>query len=279
MIPARVALALQVDGWTLRSDIIWHKPNPMPESITDRPTKAHEYIFLFSKQARYFYDTEAMKEPNATTSTEWGETDNRSHGNSEESKKNGKGFYRVGSVTNGRNRRSVWDITPQPYSGAHFATWPEALVDIMIRAGTSEKGACGECGKQWERIVEKKTRGHDWNKNNRNGGARMEKGQSLSEAMPKDYEVKTLGWQPPCSCNASLVPATILDPFCGSGTTGVVAQRLGRSFIGLDLSYLYLHEQARRRIADALRDTGETHTLDAGNGKLTQPSIFATMSP
>ena len=140
-IPWRVALALQTDGWILRQDIIWHKPNPMPESVRDRCTKAHEYIFLMSKSERYFFDSEAMKEP------------------VQSDKGNGKTFRGGGSYTGGnsfnnhatkqreshgnvpnedgtRNRRSVWTVAARPYSGAHFATYPPELIEPCILAGS-----------------------------------------------------------------------------------------------------------------------------------------------
>lgn len=128
-IPWRVAFALQGDGWYLRSDIVWAKPNPMPESITDRPTKAHEYVFLLSKSPRYFYDAEAIKEPAVTT--EWpgigpqhGATRNRNEA------------YEEMDVHATRNARSVWTISTKPYSGAHFAVFPPELPERCIKAGT-----------------------------------------------------------------------------------------------------------------------------------------------
>jgi DNA modification methylase len=138
-IPWRVAFALQADGWYLRQDIIWHKPNPMPESVTDRCTKAHEYVFLLSKSARYWYDAEAIKEPAVTDDrprTTWAERKA-----SEPSRRGDPGAS--GHVTTtgtmasreGRNRRSVWTIATQPYKGAHFATFPPALVEPCILAG------------------------------------------------------------------------------------------------------------------------------------------------
>ena len=144
-IPWRVAYALQADGWYLRSDIIWHKPNPMPEPVTDRPTKAHEYLFLLSKRPRYFYDSDAIREEE-----------------------------------DGPNRRSVWTITTRPYSAAHFATFPPDLPERCIKAGT----------------------------------------------RPGDL---------------------VLDPFSGAGTTGMVARRLQRSYIGAEQSEEYA-EMSRRRI-------------------------------
>ena len=148
-IPWRVAFALQADGWYLRSDIIWHKPNPMPESVTDRPTKAHEYVFLLTKSARYYYDAAAIAEP---------------------------------SIDDTRNARTVWSITTQPYKGAHFATMPPELARRCIFAG-------------------------------------------------------------------SKTGDTVLDPFGGAGTTGLVADRLGRDAMLIELNPTYA-EMARQRITD-----------------------------
>ena len=138
-IPWRVAFALQADGWYLRQDIIWHKPNPMPESVTDRCTKAHEYIFLLSKSAKYYYDNEAIKEDSAESSKDRLNQDI----------KNQKGSSRVPGKTNGtmnavggekRNKRSVWSIPVASYSEAHFATYPPKLIKPCILAGCPEGG-------------------------------------------------------------------------------------------------------------------------------------------
>jgi site-specific DNA-methyltransferase (adenine-specific) len=134
-IPWRVAFALQADGWYLRQDIIWHKPNPMPESVTDRCTKAHEYVFLLSKSARYYYDAEAVKE----ASIEFDRTPHRARVDPDERK--GESDDRIDGVsqcgvTATRNRRSVWTIATQPYSGAHFATFPPKLIEPCILAGS-----------------------------------------------------------------------------------------------------------------------------------------------
>jgi DNA modification methylase len=148
-IPWRIAFALQSDGWWLRQDIIWHKPNPMPESVTDRCTKAHEYVFLLTKSARYFYDHSQIMEPaqygeqHANKSTSWGT--NRKHPN----KANAANYAFAGdnSTTSkmadgsyGRNKRSVWTIATKPFSGAHFAVMPPDLVEPCILAGCPEGG-------------------------------------------------------------------------------------------------------------------------------------------
>ena len=133
-IPWMLAFALRKDGWYLRQDIIWHKPNPMPESVKDRCTKAHEYIFLLSKSKNYYYDNEAIKEP----AKDWGTRD-RTNGKYHNP---GSGLAPHSGLTKSyatKNKRSVWSVTVKPYKGAHFATYPEDLVEPCILAG-SEKG-------------------------------------------------------------------------------------------------------------------------------------------
>lgn len=210
-IPWRVALALQADGWYLRSDIIWSKPNPMPESVTDRPTKAHEYIFLLAKSERYYYDAEAIKEPQSPDSLPRlmrGVSDNhknvngapgqpphsmnqprkniraRPFGGAGNGKQNAnrRDYFYAGD--NGyRNKRSVWEITLKPYAEAHFATFPPELIRPCILAGCPAGGV-------------------------------------------------------------------VLDPFFGSGTTGQVCVETGRNWLGVELNPKYI-KLAKKRIAGA----------------------------
>ena len=387
-IPWMLAFALRADGWWLRSEIIWFKPNPFPESVTDRPTKAHEQLFLLTKSARYFYDAEAIKEPGVmkpqarltprdfvngkdagrradrrpnyrlreaaeqenamrnkrdvwTIADEspqrygpivgdpddtppaqgkWsGEnpqaasrrmTDNvraaRAAGGAHDNpfsphgrgpvvgdpdfstgSKHGRGMTPrhtpyttscdqsgLDSVERGagRNKRSVWEIATQPWPQAHFATFPEKLVEPCILAGTSERGCCPQCGAPWRRPTFRACKecgepiptqadecgncGHvnDWKKG-RVVSAEMlatdfhTPGRSVPR-YPGGFENKTQSgdWQPTCSCGAEVpVPCTVLDCFCGSGSCGVVALRYGRDFIGIELNPQYA-EMARRRI-------------------------------
>jgi len=148
-IPWRVAFALQADGWYLRSDIIWSKPNPMPESVTDRPTKSHEYMFLLSKSARYYYDADAVREPwkpNAYDIKRAAEDHPGYAGKNDDPKwSNGIRGVPVGDPSTGRNIRSVWSIATQPYAGAHFAVFPPKLVEPCIKAGSPEGGVVLDC--------------------------------------------------------------------------------------------------------------------------------------
>jgi DNA modification methylase len=185
-IPWMVAFALRADGWYLRSDIIWHKPNPMPESVTDRPTKSHEYMFLLTKSSKYYYDYEAVLEP-ATGydgrkdtmmkgSKKYADGSHLANGNANSLSVKGRERWRYknlqedGQQPNSmhlkrlqgeeymspvRNKRDVWTVNTKPYKGAHFATFPPDLIEPCILAGTSERGECPNCGKAWVRVVER----------------------------------------------------------------------------------------------------------------------------
>lgn len=349
-IPWRVAIALQRDGWWLRSDIIWSKKNPMPESVTDRPTKAHEYIFLLTKSQKYYYDAEAIREEAVRS----GDTQifggqkalNNIIGENDPRFRNGhEQWGRTHTQLSGRNKRSVWEVTTTPFAEAHFATFPQKLIGPCILAGTSEHGVCAECGKPYERILEKVSK-RDFLKDadkqyrsratehqimpkdqpNRGSvdtpraasatkydtenstagrlptfrqGERMyntkyadeSHGQQLNAFMreqtivaerdesrveaealyPGDIQAqkayinyvhehgqlrktKTIGWKKTCKCETEKVkPAIVLDPFFGAGTTGLVALRSGRNFIGIELNEEYI-KIAEKRLAPFMQN-------------------------
>lgn len=188
-IPWRVAFALQADGWYLRQDIIWHKPNPMPESVTDRCTKAHEYIFLLSKSPRYYFDHEAVKEPSVQDAKVFGRggaigtRGKQGYANASGAQRDNSGGY---GTDGKRNRRSVWTVQTRPFKGAHFATFPPDLIEPCILAGCPEGG-------------------------------------------------------------------TVLDPFGGAGTTGLVATQAGRDAVLCEINPEYV-EMARTRIDAASLD-------------------------
>lgn len=261
-IPWMFAFAARADGWYLRSDIIWHKPNPMPESVTDRPTKAHEYVFMLAKAARYYFDADAVREESATEPHAPGnKADNgrltASMGHVEEPE-------RVWAASGRRNIRTVWSIATAPYPGAHYAVWPERLVEPMIKAATSERGVCPTCGAQWRRVVER-TNGDRLDTMNPSreaiGHERIPRGHSSHQPGWRKLEpdaITTAGWSPSCDCyprgedvpecfEPLVEPATVLDPFAGSGTTGRVAVRLGRRAILCDVSAEYLSEHVPAR--------------------------------
>ncbi len=313
-LPWRVAFALQANGWWLRSDIVWHKPNPMPESVRDRPTRAHEYVFLLAKSGSpiywthrdgygsrvqpapdydedgvnlwrghsYCYDGDALRTPGQEHMGQAG-TFSRSGAVSKHvipGQTVAEHRLRDDRVPAGANKRTVWSIATQPYKGSHFATFPEALCEPPILAGTSELGVCGDCGAPWARVVEQAylsplikgdhiPEPDTWKGSKSRPRQRAGNGTFIPRTdedrrqptvhgargtikrMGDGAVVNTLGWQPTCDHDSEPVPATVLDPFCGSGTTGVVALRHGRSFIGIELNPEYVEMARARIIADA----------------------------
>jgi DNA modification methylase len=300
MMPARLALALQADGWWVRSDIIWAKPNPMPESCRDRPTSAHEHVFLLTKSGRstfwthrdhagsriqpepdyrwvhrksgeevdevppdfdtgewrrinlwrghdYYYDSEAIREPQSEATLE-----RFGNGNAPRKpavKQGGSDrqcdTWRdpAGVLANGRNARNWWVIATHAFPAAHFATFPPELAERCIRAGTSERGCCGKCGVPWVRVTDKTFVPTSVSLKAGNKGIALggwERPRGVNDAT-------TTGWVVTCQCNAELAPCVVLDPFSGAGTALLVADRLGRHAIGIDLSHQYV-EMARERL-------------------------------
>ena len=245
-IPWMVAFALRADGWYLRQDIIWHKPNPMPESVTDRCTRAHEYIFMLTKKRKYFYDREAIREnpKPGNDGTICAIAKDRSGpvniGNGAHMVK------RVYKEIKGANKRSVWTVATKPFKEAHFATFPPDLIKPCILAGTSPH-ACEICGAPWERVVEREPM--EIKRSGRGVTLGKYGKTAASGTMIKPATSVTSGWQPTCTCegNDGSGRCVVLDPFVGSGTTLLVAQRLGRSGIGIELNPEYI-EIAKRRL-------------------------------
>jgi len=238
-IPWMLAFALRADGWYLRQDIIWHKPNPMPESVQDRCTKAHEYIFLLSKSQKYFYDNEAIKEPAHTTDESNRDRDASRLNNTPDRTR------MAGLQTNHyemKNKRSVWTVNTKPYSGAHFAVFPEELIEPCILAGTSQRGHCPKCNVRWSRQIEHTNMVLNKTDRNTNRGTRI----GTSGTMISAAKNITTGWKSNCNCGIDPVQDVVLDPFMGSGTTAQVAQQLGRQYLGCELNENYKALQDKR---------------------------------
>jgi DNA modification methylase len=256
-IPWQVAFALRADGWYLRSEIIWAKNNPMPESVTDRPTRAHEQVFLLAKEARYFFDQEAVREPHQPGSQEraaYGFKGSAERNEQMAEAHHGKGFMRNGGEPTqfnsaGRNIRSVWTINTHSFPGAHFATFPPALAERCIRAGTSERGCCPGCGAPWARVVER-VEAEVTNPRRFSKAGNDDRQDTLR--LYKERVSQQNGWAQTCPCPPhDPVPCTVLDCFGGSGTTGMVADRLGRDAILIDLNPDYTGMAEARVTKDA----------------------------
>jgi DNA modification methylase len=286
MVPALVALALRSDGWYLRDEIVWHKPAPMPTSAIDRTCRAHEVIYLLSKGPRYFYDQKAIAEP-ATSNHDSG----NGYARPEQLARGGRGqagpWKREDNPT--RIKRSVWEVDEDEFeqflrwkaehepvkpsvwkvgtanfSAAHFATFPPKLIEPCILAGCPER-ACGECGAPWERIVAREVV-----PGARDAGrvvAQESKGALTAHSGHRGSVVtETVGFAPSCGHDAPHVPGVVLDPFAGAGTTGLVALRHGRSFIGCELSSDYVRLARDRIIADS--PLLNTHAERAATAKI-----------
>jgi DNA methylase len=176
-----------------------------------------------------------------------------------------------GEVPAGRNLRSVWNIPTEPFPEAHFATFPKALVEPCIKAGTSEKGCCPKCGAAWVRETDVEYEGNSPNGRDRSFADKTVRVMASGIRMEK--RVATRGWTPSCSHTADPISCTVLDPFAGSGTTGVVALRLGRSFIGIELSPAYA-EMARKSLET---DRSRDGTLSLLNGVSEEPVASAQL--
>jgi len=241
-IPWRVVLALQADGWYWRSCIVWHKKSCMPESVTDRPTNSWEPIFLLAKRATYFYDAEAVKEPSECDHESGNGFDGRQGTADYQGRRGGLGSTKSWKPGGTRNQRNVWSLGPEPYSEAHFATFPTEIPRRAILAGTSARGCCPKCLTPWERVVETTGEGGNNPKNSSvpPGAKNPMAGERLGGGAYQ-AQSRTLGWQPGCECNAGEpIPCTVLDTFGGSGTTGMVALELGRNATLCELNDGYL---------------------------------------
>lgn len=246
-VPWRTAFALQAAGWYLRSDIVLSKKNPMPESITDRPTRSHEYLFLFAKTEDYYYDRHAIAEK-AVTQTRWPGVGPKHGGERDRDE-----VYEQMVAYDVRNKRDVWEITSQPYKGAHFATASPQMIEPCILAGTSEAGACSTCGKPWQRTMDyqKADMIRQRYRAAEAGAVGPHRGTVERPGGFVGAGGQTRGWNADCGCGSPAVPCVVLDPFSGAATTGLVAERLGRRYIGIEANPAYARMAEQRLFEDA----------------------------
>lgn len=226
-IPWRVAFALQDDGWILRNDIIWHKPNAMPESVSDRLSTRHEHLFMLSKSPRYWFDLDPIREPVAYPD------DRRSERGQHIGHVHMSPATRTDFHPNGRNPGDVWNVATQPFAAAHFAVMPQALAERAILAGCAPS-RCVDCGE-----VRRVRTDHEWHCTELTCGC-------ADDELHADTD-----WMPPSR------PGTVLDPFSGSGTTGLAANKHGRKYVGIDLNRDYLDISLRTRFAQPGLDFSE----------------------
>lgn len=307
--PHMLAEALREDGWYLRSDIVWAKNSPMPSSVRDRPTAAHEQLFLLTPRSTYFYDQDAERVAQSEASL--GRYAYPFGGSKAElltaEAANGPGTrtHPIGDREPDAQGRNLWthwqdiaqtpeetlsillrhleeeglldgvlstlwpDISSEPLKEKHYAAYPSALAERCIRLGTSAKGQCPACGAPWRRVVERRRKATrpgvdskvyepDPEKKQDVCGnptlvgfnQRWKESQVVGNRDPLRHctEVSSRGWEPTCTCNAGApVPQLVLDPFCGSGSTGVAARAIGRRFVGVELNPEYA-ALSRRRI-------------------------------
>jgi DNA modification methylase len=304
-VPWRVAFALQADGWYLRMDNIWHKPNPMPESVTDRPTKAHEYVYLLTKNRSYFYDAEAVKErvtggahakvpgnvrePKGARAYANGDHRQRTKAGllayaKRKRAEAGSGIKNNDSMEDGitgymvsnRNKRSVWTIATESFKGAHFATFPRALVLPCILAGTSARGCCAKCGAPWRRVIEQSPNPKDTYTGKYSAhyhrGVNLQRALIAGRAAGGDHDnpftpKKTIGWQPTCECLGTLareqviLPARMAKEDAGLWGADSNGDYLGQSIKNHPAGIQSASDVKRRIIKNATEDRVVTRTI------------------
>jgi hypothetical protein len=286
-VPWRVALALQADGWILRSDVPWVKRSAMPEPSDNRPNKALEYFFMFVKDMDYFFDMEAIRQPSPDYKVDRIERERVAGLNKDLGSKHGEEFdhrgilgLQHGGRQPGRNFRNgdLWfqsvepprgavgvgdelvglDVTGRGYKGAHFATYSQDLIEPLILSSTSDYGACAECGAPWQRMVIKERAESRVSGGGNCIGKQGHDVDGTGAQQESNYKqvvaTTTVGWEPRCACGArsEVRPCLTLDPFVGSGTTCAVSLQLGRSSWGIDLNDKYLHDHAMIRVTQAI---------------------------
>ncbi len=264
MIPERLAWSLIQNGWILRNKIVWYKPNAMPSSVTDRFSNRWEYMFLFSKGQRYYFDLDAVRENIVSQSKTkilqpYDSKYNEAEQTNPKSLSERRQYFRSLGLPEGhplvKNPGDVFEINTQPFPEAHFAVFPEKLCEKPIKAGCPEE-VCKKCGKARERIVEKEVEfiSGSGKAGNPPKGKHEHSVQSKSGSydirMGPQVSTKTIGWTS-CKCNAGVEGGIVLDPFCGAGTALLVAKEMRRRFIGIDIKQEYC-DMCEERLAQGV---------------------------
>lgn len=268
LMPQRVAIALADDGWVVRNDVVWRKPNPMPQSVTDRLSNTFEFVFHLTPEPRYWYNLLDIREPYADSSLR---RDGRAVGENKWTPgvPGQDGAHTVAQPTDernslhpaGKNPGDVFDVSVKPYEQAHFATYPPDLCTKPIKATCPPK-VCAECGAPYDRDVEVKSREVAGGTPTVDDAAFADRqgnyqGDRDGYTQPTAYEVGP--WEPTCECGAGSEPGIVLDPFAGSGTTLLEAKRLGRRFVGIELNADYV-ALAQQRVGVTVDEPDRLHT-------------------
>ncbi len=231
--PERLLLALAQDGWIVRNKVVWAKPNPMPSSVADRLNTTHEYIYFLVRSRKYYFDLDAIREPHRSAPRRRV----RQFGNPPRGALTGNNGSSMREVWEpghplGKNPGDVWQVSTRGFRGAHFATFPETLIEKPLLASCPER-ICTECEEAWRREVTA-------TRVDRSGDSPTERDQFVNRYPNRWEVVREIGDFIRCGCTAPTRPGVVLDPFFGSGTVGVVAERLGRDWLGIELNPVYV---------------------------------------
>ena len=236
------------DGWYLRTDIIWSKNNPIPDPVKDRPTRSHEYIFLLTKNKKYYYDFHAVLESALESNRKSSRIGAK---NQIGTQRKDQGRTYAGDIK--RNKRTVWTVSVANFPSAHFATFPEKLIEPCILAGTSEKGCCPKCLSPWKKIIKREEQLITvYNSSKNKNSCDIFNNKIDNKKMPQDKEeyrilFKNKGWEPTCNCGEKdVIPSVILDCFSGAATTGYVSIGRGRKYVGIEINQKYIDISEKR---------------------------------
>jgi DNA modification methylase len=275
LVPHRVAIALQDDGWIVRNDCTWVKPNPMPQSVKDRLNTTTEQVFYLRPQPDGWFDLDAIREPHSE------EVRSRAAFGDKEKQEQKRGTIGAAPERNdsqggdgvdnnaavdpaGKNPGDVFEVTTKPFPEAHFAVYPPELCEKPIKA-TCPPRVCADCGTPYEREVDRETGEYEYSDRGEVVKGRTQASGTMTEPPTAEH----VGWTPTCDCDTdATAPGIALDPFAGAGTTARVAKDLGRRFIGIDLNPDYV-AMAQKRVGvavdepDRLLDDDGATTLQA----------------